>query len=424
MASTSAPLPRPAAVVLPSIRDMFPEYVLPRARTGPTALKKPANATLNPPRSHPHPSFSFDVLKSHPTTSSLYHIASSRPRSKRPRHASPTDSDAESTAEAELMPSPKLPRTTRSSTAGSSSARRSPPSSSSGSSDAETEPDPEVDVDADHEDGGEHEGAAESLEEEGKRHACPTCGKRFNRPSSLRIHVNTHTGAMPFRCPHPSCGRAFNVNSNMRRHYRNHCTNASVMTHQYTSSLLTLSPSPASLSSTRTTPSSSPHSPPSTLSFHVKPSSANSTTMLIQTSFTKSSMTPASPDSASLHVAPPPNAVDSDGSSSSSSSYSDSAVSSPITPASVLTSACSLRFLPNPAPDASLERSPERWGVTPIDFSKWKNDELLAKAKAEAEEQLGDRDGTVDSGGESRVERSSPSPDRSPYLESDVRSAR
>lgn len=29
----------------------------------------------------------------------------------------------------------------------------------------------------------------------GKKHVCPTCSKRFNRPSSLRIHVNTHTGA-------------------------------------------------------------------------------------------------------------------------------------------------------------------------------------------------------------------------------------
>ncbi|KAF7318556.1 hypothetical protein HMN09_00365900 [Mycena chlorophos] len=29
----------------------------------------------------------------------------------------------------------------------------------------------------------------------GRKHVCPTCQKRFNRPSSLRIHVNTHTGA-------------------------------------------------------------------------------------------------------------------------------------------------------------------------------------------------------------------------------------
>ncbi|KAF9026857.1 hypothetical protein BDZ89DRAFT_831860 [Hymenopellis radicata] len=28
-----------------------------------------------------------------------------------------------------------------------------------------------------------------------KKHLCTTCNKRFNRPSSLRIHINTHTGA-------------------------------------------------------------------------------------------------------------------------------------------------------------------------------------------------------------------------------------
>ncbi|KAK0209465.1 hypothetical protein IW262DRAFT_1250093, partial [Armillaria fumosa] len=54
------------------------------------------------------------------------------------------------------------------------------------------------------------------------KHVCQTCHKSFNRPSSLRIHVNTHTGATPFQCPFPGCGREFNVNSNMRRHYRNH----------------------------------------------------------------------------------------------------------------------------------------------------------------------------------------------------------
>ena len=81
-----------------------------------------------------------------------------------------------------------------------------------------------------------------SASNSGKRHICSICLKRFNRPSSLKIHVNTHTGVtrkhfsiyslltMPltrgdlpaFRCPWPNCGREFNVNSNMRRHYRNH----------------------------------------------------------------------------------------------------------------------------------------------------------------------------------------------------------
>ncbi|KAG9309764.1 hypothetical protein JVU11DRAFT_10138 [Chiua virens] len=118
-------------------------------------------------------------------------------------------------------------------------------------------------------------GAAIQGEGRGKKHQCPHCGKRFNRPSSMKIHVNTHTGAkrtwrcfyfitqrvrrfttplpptIPFsappfafrgvfmfrlgadnvlliayRCPYPGCGREFNVNSNMRRHWRNHSRSA------------------------------------------------------------------------------------------------------------------------------------------------------------------------------------------------------
>ena len=52
---------------------------------------------------------------------------------------------------------------------------------------------PEVDEDADGSPDGEK-----------RRHPCPRCGKRFNRPSSLKIHLNTHTGAKrelrPFFC--------------------------------------------------------------------------------------------------------------------------------------------------------------------------------------------------------------------------------
>ncbi|KIK55204.1 hypothetical protein GYMLUDRAFT_144118, partial [Collybiopsis luxurians FD-317 M1] len=53
-----------------------------------------------------------------------------------------------------------------------------------------------------------------------KKHPCPICQKRFSRPSALRIHMNTHTGATPFLCPHPTCGQEFNVKSNMVRHYK------------------------------------------------------------------------------------------------------------------------------------------------------------------------------------------------------------
>ncbi|KAG8861015.1 hypothetical protein FRC20_011542 [Serendipita sp. 405] len=54
------------------------------------------------------------------------------------------------------------------------------------------------------------------------KYECEYCSKRFNRPSSLRIHINTHTGAKPFQCPFPNCGRRFSVMSNMRRHARTH----------------------------------------------------------------------------------------------------------------------------------------------------------------------------------------------------------
>lgn len=164
MASTATSAPHMSApVVLPSIHEMFPEHLMPRARPPlPPASLFPRNHFSPPPSSSlkSHPTFSFDVLKSDPRGASLQHIASSRPHRRQP------------------LPLPAV-RT---------QPRGRAQSASSGSSDGD---DMEVDV----EEGEEGEDGEGLGAEEGKKHVCPTCAKRFNRPSSLRIHVNTHTGA-------------------------------------------------------------------------------------------------------------------------------------------------------------------------------------------------------------------------------------
>lgn len=54
------------------------------------------------------------------------------------------------------------------------------------------------------------------------RYVCASCGKCFNRPSSLATHNNTHTGDKPFTCPFENCDKQFNARSNMTRHYKLH----------------------------------------------------------------------------------------------------------------------------------------------------------------------------------------------------------
>ncbi|KAH7888554.1 hypothetical protein F5I97DRAFT_1925077 [Phlebopus sp. FC_14] len=54
------------------------------------------------------------------------------------------------------------------------------------------------------------------------KYECDYCGKGFTRPSSLKIHLNSHTGEKPFACTFEGCGRSFSVLSNMRRHARVH----------------------------------------------------------------------------------------------------------------------------------------------------------------------------------------------------------
>ncbi|GAA6028280.1 hypothetical protein JCM8097_006954 [Rhodosporidiobolus ruineniae] len=65
-----------------------------------------------------------------------------------------------------------------------------------------------------------YEAPQEAAVNEPGRYICPHCSKRFARPSSLRIHMHSHTGEKPFSCP--LCDRAFSVQSNLRRHLKIH----------------------------------------------------------------------------------------------------------------------------------------------------------------------------------------------------------
>jgi len=209
---------------------------------GPSRNPHPPAFSGNPPHDHHRPSvrdqetsgrrdrplpYAYTVLRSSPTTASLTHLASSSSRVPSGRSVSDVpfhiDSAGTAAGPSSHRPYPRPGPSSGGSLAGpqdqfsgaythSSHPRSLPPISpvdgpstrrakpTSGRAIAyehgemimDTTPD-HRDASLDPDDDGEMNGQFGTGQ--GKKHICPSCFKRFNRPSSLRIHVNTHTGA-------------------------------------------------------------------------------------------------------------------------------------------------------------------------------------------------------------------------------------
>lgn len=206
---------------LPGSHHPYPSFS--RSLENPPIAEQPRlSANRSIPGGHDGASaaqYSFDVLRPHPFTSDLEHIASTSDVSSLSRGHQPYPAAYPARTALHSIPASNATfRVHIPSSARTQALQRGSPREGHR---AENSPQ-EMNHNTYH---SNPHGLVMSLPSEPsdeKKHCCPQCHKRFNRPSSLRIHVNTHTGVRPFECAFPGCSRRFNVNSNMRRHYRNH----------------------------------------------------------------------------------------------------------------------------------------------------------------------------------------------------------
>lgn len=53
-----------------------------------------------------------------------------------------------------------------------------------------------------------------------KKHKCPLCLARFQRPEHVKRHLKSHSTEKPFECDYPDCGRRFNRKDNLKAHLK------------------------------------------------------------------------------------------------------------------------------------------------------------------------------------------------------------
>lgn len=53
-----------------------------------------------------------------------------------------------------------------------------------------------------------------------KKHKCPICNLRFQRPEHVKRHLKSHSSEKPFQCEEPNCGKCFNRKDNLKAHLK------------------------------------------------------------------------------------------------------------------------------------------------------------------------------------------------------------
>lgn len=61
---------------------------------------------------------------------------------------------------------------------------------------------------------------AATIQDPKKKHACPLCFARFQRPEHVKRHMKSHSLEKPFECDQPNCGKRFNRKDNLKAHLK------------------------------------------------------------------------------------------------------------------------------------------------------------------------------------------------------------